>query len=213
MTLKTAMATVPVGVDSSDRVTLLNMCDSVRASLTTSNSLGRYGVHLIKFLQGVLADEVHETAGVLSFDTILEARLDRLLDSLLDPLNKPPELLDSHRVALTAASTLQKQWKARFKERYAEIEDVRNHITLTTGRLRGVSFVEGPAGNGISRWAASEPSENLPELEGSTQFEPGQQVTPMPKSGAAVLTTTSSAGGSIWPAPIATAWWEADSKS
>ena len=173
MSLKTAITTLPAGIDTRDVKALLEMCDSVRVSLTTSNSLGSHVEQLIKFLRSVLADEVHETAAVLAYDVILEARLDRLIEALLDPLNKPPEPIDSHCVAVAAASTLQKQWKARFKEKYCEMEETRNRTVLTTGRLRGVSFVAGPVGDRIPRWEVNL-GEEPPEPEVAKQLEPGQ---------------------------------------
>jgi len=166
------MATWVEGVESRNPRALLEMCDSVRSSLVTTSSLGQHGEPLMKFLKSVLADEVHGTAEVLSFDTILGAHLDRMLETLLDPLNKPSELVNSHRAVLAAASTLQKQWRARFKQRYSGIQDVRDHTILATGRLRAVSFVAAAVGNGTSRWESTL-GEEPPELDSSTQFEPG----------------------------------------
>ena len=109
---------------------------------------------------------------MVEFDTVLEARLDRLLDALLDPLNKPQEPVDSHRVALSAASSLQKQWRFRFKDRYLELKGIRRRALLSTGRLRDVSFIPAPAGGGAARWEVV-PGAPIPDLDGAAQFEPG----------------------------------------
>jgi hypothetical protein len=124
----------------------------------------------VRFLNEVLAQEVHESPDHLKLGVIAIARLDRLLEDLLNPLYKPKEVSGRRFAAMTAASSLQKQWRARFKEKYLDMEEIRNSAMTTTGRLRDVIFVKAPM-EGIVLWAAKT-QQCLSEGE-MNQFEAG----------------------------------------
>lgn len=150
---------------------ILALSDSVRASLTENLSLGSDTIRLTQFLNSVLADEVHDGRS-LSFDTLLKAHLDKLLQDLLDPLKKPDPVPGTIFAVMTAAKSLEKSWRARFKERYADIDKRRLSAMLSNGALRDVTFAALSADNVVT-WKAKQVTPAC-EVEDSYKFRPGQ---------------------------------------
>jgi len=151
------------------------MCDSVRSSLAEKQALGPDALKLQRFLDNVLRDEVHNAEGILDYDLIVNTCLDKLLDDLVDPFKRPSGPMNAiHVGALSAATSLQKQWRNRFREKYFEMDDVRKVNMLKSGRLRDISFHAAPD-TGIVEWKAKKPdNEKDPAL--NIQFDPGQWV-------------------------------------
>lgn len=136
-----------------DTKSLLRLSDSVRSSLAERKSLGPRAAKLINVLEGLASDETNETPMRLDYETIVDAHLDKLLDDLLDPFKKPVPAPPRHFAVLRAAATLQKRWRARFKEKYLDMDEVRQTAMLTTGCLRNVEF-RAVAADGFAVWEA-----------------------------------------------------------
>ncbi|KAI6293723.1 hypothetical protein MCOR07_005857 [Pyricularia oryzae] len=97
---------------------LLKLTDSVRASLVEHKCMGpREGV-LLAILNALLGMEAHGAAELLiGIDAVRDARLDKLIEDLVDPYNQPAPPIPVNLVAArTAASSLQRQWTRRFRE-------------------------------------------------------------------------------------------------
>ncbi|RYO90614.1 hypothetical protein DL766_008184 [Monosporascus sp. MC13-8B] len=158
-----------------DKEALLNLSDSVRASLQGKRALGPKAEELRNFLETALKDEdrKHPT---LDFDMIEYARLDKLLTELLayaEALRRSTlasELSLAFRVDISNAKSLRRAWRRRFREQYFMLDQHRCAVLLDS-RLRDVSF-EKALGYDLGKWQtpASDP---VSELEGNLQFEPG----------------------------------------
>lgn len=154
-----------------DTKVLLTICDSVRGALAATKTLGPDCHALTQRLDTILQSEVHNSEDMLDFETIMRARLDKLLADLVNPVNRPPAGAVGGRqfAAVTAANILQKRWRVRFKERYFEMDELRHAIMLGSGRLRAVSFSTAPD-EGIVIWTADQGR----QAEADIQFVPGQ---------------------------------------
>ncbi|TLD33358.1 hypothetical protein PspLS_00586 [Pyricularia sp. CBS 133598] len=97
---------------------LLKLTDSVRASLVEHKSMGTRESELLAILNALLRMEVHGAAELLiGIDAVRDARLDKLIEDLVDPYNQPAPPIPVNLVAArTAASSLQRQWTRRFRE-------------------------------------------------------------------------------------------------
>ena len=160
-------------LDSEDYISsLLSLCDSVRRSLASNQSLGADSAKLTQTLEGFLSNEVHLTPTV-SYDTIVRARLDKLITEILNPLNQRPILSGDHFVAIKAAEALQKSWKLRFKEKYFETDELRNRSLMADGCLRDIEFVSVATDGSSAVWKART-VEQTPVIGGDPQFPVGQ---------------------------------------
>ncbi|EJT78821.1 hypothetical protein GGTG_03917 [Gaeumannomyces tritici R3-111a-1] len=129
---------------------LLDLTDSVRWSLVTNKALGPMESRLTALLDVVLANEALKTSSasrlLIDFDTIMGARLDKLIEALLDKSNQPSRPVPvSFFAAKTAAGVLQRKWQLRFREAYVSLDRFRYHQMLT-GHLVEISFSAPGAG-------------------------------------------------------------------
>ncbi|TLS23041.1 uncharacterized protein PpBr36_06073 [Pyricularia pennisetigena] len=97
---------------------LLKLTDSVRAFLVEHKSMGPREGELLAILNALLGMEAHGAAEqLIDIDAVRDARLDKLIEDLVDPYNQPAPPVPVNLVAArTAASSLQRQWTRRFRE-------------------------------------------------------------------------------------------------
>lgn len=78
----------------------------------------------------------------ISLETIRTCRLDRLLEDILDPHNRPREGEGADEFAdlVRQACRLQKKWLSRFKTGYFQLDDERCEEMKSVGRLHGLWF-------------------------------------------------------------------------
>ncbi|KAF4979641.1 hypothetical protein FZEAL_4198 [Fusarium zealandicum] len=153
-----------------DEDSLLEVCDTVRASLHEGRSLGPRWEEAMGFLAAILRDET-DGMPVIEFAAIENARLDKLLLDIVDPENRPSPTPTRFDVDVRLAERLQRRWRARFREDYFTIDQERYLSLSKTGRLKDVEF-NLESGSGQERWKAKG-CETLSELEGNLEFEPG----------------------------------------
>ncbi|SPO04495.1 uncharacterized protein DNG_07180 [Cephalotrichum gorgonifer] len=122
---------------------LARICDDIRASVVSHRTTGRWPhiTALCGLLSAFLGDEDSPQTRI-GLDTIRACRLDRLLDDILDPANRPIESPISREFAELErmARRLQRKWMGRFGEDYSALDDVRCREMTRTGRMRGVRF-------------------------------------------------------------------------
>ncbi|KAI6564953.1 hypothetical protein MCOR04_009001 [Pyricularia oryzae] len=101
----------------------------------------REGV-LLAILNALLGMEAHGAAELLiGIDAVRDARLDKLIEDLVDPYNQPAPPIPVNLVAArTAASSLQRQWTRRFREMYVSLDRVRHHKFLNSPHMRALAF-------------------------------------------------------------------------
>ncbi|RYP42971.1 hypothetical protein DL768_010149 [Monosporascus sp. mg162] len=158
-----------------DREALLELSDSVRASIQGKRALGPKAEELRNFLETALKEEERKHP-TLDFDMIEYARLDKLLAETLayaESLKRSTlasELSLAFRVDISNAKSLRRAWRRRFREQYFMLDQHRCAVLLDS-RLKDVSF-ETALGYDLGKWQtpASDP---VSELEGNLQFEPG----------------------------------------
>ncbi|KAF6820995.1 hypothetical protein CSOJ01_00430 [Colletotrichum sojae] len=150
---------------------LLELCDSVRASLRQDKSLGLEADRIQNLLERALKEELRHTP-TLDFETLQYARLDKLLADMLDPANRPTPLPLRFRADMAVAESLQKMWRARFRDQYFSIDDFRQRSMSVGGEMRDITFTS--AGKDpLESWAVQNDRGSISELEVNQQFEPG----------------------------------------
>ncbi len=117
---------------------LLELSDSVRRSLSVHKSLGPDADQLNASLQFMLEDEDTKDPGrMLKHSVMMHARLDKLLQELLEPLNMPDPLAPRHARAIKIARVLRQKWERRLGERYFNMDGARLDALAKTGPLWG----------------------------------------------------------------------------
>lgn len=160
-----------------DKATLLSLSDSVRGSIEYDQSIGPDGNKLSAFLEAVLKDEEKKHPS-MKFATIEHARLDKLLEDLLqfgELMKVTCRATEQHlrfRVDVAHCKKLRLIWRHRFREQYAMIDQLRCAMMVKGGRLKEVSFT--PAITYILGMWQTEASSLVGEVEGNQQFEAGQ---------------------------------------
>lgn len=160
-----------------DKATLLSLSDSIRASIKHDESVGPDAGKLGIFLEAVLEDE-ERTHPTLDLETIEHARLDKLLNELLEfaelmkVTSHAVELPLRLRVDIAHCKKLRHIWRHRFREQYAMIDQLRCAVMVKGGRLKEVSFTSAVTYN-LGLWQ-TEDSNLVGEVEGNQQFEAGQ---------------------------------------
>ncbi|KAF6838712.1 hypothetical protein CPLU01_02245 [Colletotrichum plurivorum] len=150
---------------------LLELCDSVRASLRQDKSLGPEADRIQNLLERALKEELRHTP-TLDFETLQYARLDKLLADIFDPANRPTPLPLRFRADMAVAESLQKMWRARFRDQYFSIDDFRQRSMSVGGEMRDITFTS--AGKDpLESWAVQNDRGSISELEVNQQFEPG----------------------------------------
>lgn len=161
---------------------LLDLTDSVRWWLATAKKLGPMESRLKAVLDVVLANEALKASAsrlLVGIETIRGARLDKLVEALLDKRNQPPRPVPaSFFAAKTAASVLQRKWRMRYREAYVSLDRVRYHRMLTSGHLVEVSFTAPAAGapDTPALWWNTRGNEMPTEVESNRPFNAGQYV-------------------------------------
>ncbi|GJC90171.1 hypothetical protein ColLi_13009 [Colletotrichum liriopes] len=151
---------------------LLELCDSVRMSLSQEKSLGPHADRIQGLLESALREELRH-APSLDFETLEYARLDKLLADILDPDHRPSPLPLRFRADMAVAESLQKMWRARFREQYFALDQVRQRSLSAGGEMRDIHFTAAgmdPLESWTVRNSCRDP---ISELEGNQQFEPG----------------------------------------
>lgn len=118
---------------------LLELSDIVRETLTNGQPLGPDSEELPLLLEALVAAEVNKSP-TITFDTIREAALDKLLEDIQDGTKGPSVVPPTFQAVTYMAKELQKHWKSRFTSRYLFIDELRRTQLITSGRLRGVRF-------------------------------------------------------------------------
>lgn len=171
-----------------DRATLLELSDSIRASLRHDKTPGPAHKDLGSFLEAALRDEEQRRRPTLNFETIEFARLDKLLSELLyfaetlkaatspSSANLAITMVEGlpleFRLDLSNAKNLRRAWRRRFREQYFMMDQHRCALLVQGGRLKDVSFNNALAYD-LGKWH-TKVNDPISELEGNLQFEAGQ---------------------------------------
>lgn len=150
---------------------LLELSDAVRSSLEKKKIMGDREEEAMAVLGSLLKEECERCQG-LDFETIKNARLDKLLADMVDPENAPAQAPPKTLANIKVAERLQRRWRGRFRQRYFDVDQMRLQALTKAGRLKDVVFVP-QAENGCRLWHArvlAAPS----EVNGTFRFEPGQ---------------------------------------
>ncbi|KAK2064182.1 hypothetical protein LY76DRAFT_612399 [Colletotrichum caudatum] len=151
---------------------LLELCDSVRTSLRQEKSLGPCADRIQELLERSLKEELRHTPS-LDFETLQYARLDKLLADIVDPANRPSPLPLRFRADMAVAESLQRMWRARFREPYFALDQVRQRSLHSGGGMRDIHFTTAGV-DPLESWTVHDTcSDPISELEGNQQFEPG----------------------------------------
>ena len=156
------------------------MCDVTRTFLQERGILGDYGDEVLEKLGHFIREECLGNF-CIDIETIKHTRLDKLL---LDVARffYPPASTVKHITIPTVAASLERQWNARFKSHYADLDGVRMNEMSSIGLLKGVTFIGSgtilPAPTDFDKlWMSTPTNEDLSELEGNNKFLPGEYVT------------------------------------
>ncbi|KAF5501564.1 hypothetical protein CGCS363_v006445 [Colletotrichum siamense] len=151
---------------------LLELCDTVRTSLRQNRSLGPNADRIQSLLERALKEELRHTP-ILDFETLQYARLDKLLADIVDPANRPSPLPLRFRADMAVAESLQKMWRARFRDQYFAIDQVRQRSLSVGGEMRDISFTA-TGKDPLESWTVQTRCRDpISELEVNQQFEPG----------------------------------------
>ncbi|KAH7037945.1 PUA-like domain-containing protein [Microdochium trichocladiopsis] len=155
---------------------LLEMSDSVRLSLLRDNALGPWHEKLSSFLHTALRDEEMDDP-VIDLDRIQHARLDKLLNELLNYAESvritkfSAHFALGFRVDMSNAKNLRRAWRRRYREQYFMLDQRRCAVMVEGGHLKDVSFNACLIYN-LSKWQTIGASP-VSEIEANLQFEPG----------------------------------------
>ncbi|KAI1082282.1 PUA-like domain-containing protein [Whalleya microplaca] len=160
-----------------DQASLLELSDSVRASLRHDKTVGPNAEKLSSFLEAALQDEERRQP-TLDFETIEFARLDKLLAKILHFAEMvkvtafTSDLLPLRfRVDVSHAKSLRRIWRRRFREQYFMMDQHRCAMLVQGGRLKDVSF-NSSLSYDLGKWH-TKINDPISELEGNLQFEAG----------------------------------------
>ncbi|KAI1106275.1 PUA-like domain-containing protein [Jackrogersella minutella] len=170
-----------------DRVELLELSDTIRASLRSDKTVGAEAERLSGFLEAAVRDEEQSARRPsLDFETIEHARLDKLLAEILHFAEEPRLTCGSlsagmpasssslplrYRADVSHAKRLLRAWRRRFREQYFMMDQHRCALLVKGGRLKDVSF-DSSLTYDVVKWQ-TKVSDPISELEGNLQFDPG----------------------------------------
>ncbi|KAL6891268.1 hypothetical protein HDV57DRAFT_513702 [Trichoderma longibrachiatum] len=149
---------------------LLDFSDEIRSHLLEDHSLGPRAEVVKRVLRELVRDEGAAMPAV-SFATIQNARLDKLLSDLLTLGHQQASVRLRPRLDIAMAERLQRSWMARFREEFFNIDQTRQEELSKSGRLKDVVF-NNKATNGWELWKAAK-CETVSGLEWNLQFKPG----------------------------------------
>ncbi|GJN77414.1 hypothetical protein PLIIFM63780_000905 [Purpureocillium lilacinum] len=118
---------------------LFELCDIVRAGLISGDTPETATESITDFLEAATIDELRGIP-TIGLSTIRKTRLDKLLIDMLNPENHIDAGPSYPWTHLEIAQGLQRQWRARFRERFFDLDQSRYRALRETGPLRGVTF-------------------------------------------------------------------------
>ena len=152
---------------------LLELCDVARASLAKGNTTETI---IQRVAHDLLKDAVKdETQGISTIElpTVRNARIDTLLVDILSPeKHAAASRTQPWKNLIPTAERLQRQWRARFGEKYFDLDQTRLSSLTKTGQLRDVAFDNRTDDVNHQLWQ-TRPCEALSEGEGNLQYETG----------------------------------------
>ncbi|KAL6867938.1 hypothetical protein J3F83DRAFT_761322 [Trichoderma novae-zelandiae] len=152
----------PIGVGGKplNEPKLLDLSDEIRSHLLEDASLGPRA-KIVKRVLGELVRDEGAAIPAVSFSTIQNARLDKLLSDILTLGHQQASAHHRPRFNMVMAERLQRSWMARFREQYFNIDQTRHEDLSQSGRL-----------NDVELWQAGK-CKTLSGLEWNLQFKPG----------------------------------------
>ncbi|KAF4506863.1 hypothetical protein G6O67_006901 [Ophiocordyceps sinensis] len=153
-----------------DEQALLELCDAARAGLLEGSMTEAVAEKVTRFLRAAVKDESLGIA-TIELSTITNTRLDKLVADLQSPENFIGTNLPHFWRDYAAAERLQRLWRARFRERYFDVDQTRYSNLPEQGLLRYVDFDDTKRGHG-HLWQAVA-CELLSGGQGNMQFEAG----------------------------------------
>ncbi len=128
---------------------------------TLDNGVAMYDEEL-DILSSVLEDILEREAvgkAPMQFSTIVFARLEKLLKSLIDhPRRDQQTSQPNFRNAVSLAVTIQSKWHLRFQDRLFATDNEREIHMVMHGILARVFMQQSPKGDGTAEWVAVAPS-------------------------------------------------------
>ncbi|KAH0494097.1 hypothetical protein TgHK011_000731 [Trichoderma gracile] len=149
---------------------LLDFSDEIRSHLLEDASLGPKAEMVKRILRELVRDEGAAMPAV-SFATIQNARLDKLLSDILTLGHQQASARLRPRLDVAMAERLQRSWMARFREEFFNIDQTRQEELSKSSRLKDVVFNK-KAANGWELWKAAK-CKTVSGLEWNLQFKPG----------------------------------------
>lgn len=149
---------------------LLDFSDEIRSHLLEDHSLGPWAETVKRVFRKLLRDEGAALPAV-SFATIQNARLDKLLSDILTLGHQQVSSRLRPRLNIAIAERLQRSWMARFREEFFNIDQTRQEDLSKSSRLKDVVFNK-KAANGWELWKAAK-CKTVSGLEWNLQFKPG----------------------------------------
>ncbi|ETS06369.1 hypothetical protein M419DRAFT_4649 [Trichoderma reesei RUT C-30] len=132
---------------------LLDFSDEIRSHLLEDHSLGPWAETVKRVFRKLLRDEGAALPAV-SFATIQNARLDKLLSDILTLGHQQVSSRLRPRLNIAIAERLQRSWMARFREEFFNIDQTRQEDLSKSSRLKDVVFNK-KAANGWELWKAA----------------------------------------------------------
>lgn len=133
------------GQSSSDARGLLELSDSVRASLHKEGDLGPDSDRLSAVLEFALSEKTPGSTSI-DFRTLKQARLDKLVADLTKCRMRVTSLSPRARRDVATAEKLERMWRTRFKDQYIRIDEMRTADLATRWQLK-----EAPLSPGSTR--------------------------------------------------------------
>ncbi|POR34072.1 Uncharacterized protein TPAR_05767 [Tolypocladium paradoxum] len=158
------------GYSSLNEAALLELCDAARAGLAKGNTPEDTAEKAMNFLKAAAKDETYGIS-TIEIATVRNARMDKLLADLLSPERHVAASPTHMWKDLATAERLQRQWRARFREKYFDLDQTRYLGLTKTGHLRDVVF-DDRTNDDRHLWRARH-CEALSEGEGNLQYEAG----------------------------------------
>ncbi|KAK3682689.1 hypothetical protein B0T22DRAFT_292187 [Podospora appendiculata] len=124
-----------------DHKSLCCLSDAVRGAIAASGLFDCNLDTLGYFLDRALVEETLDNP-TISFETIKNARLDKLLADIINCAERGTIGSAASFELASAAEALQRSWRSRYRGECFMIDEIRTIELATSGRLKGVSFVD-----------------------------------------------------------------------
>ena len=148
---------------------LCDLCDDVRASLQDNDKMGPRRDEMMQLLGEAVK---YECKGIAKFTllTIKKTHLDKVLADML--VHRPVDGTDATRADTSIAESLQRQWRAKYKDLYISLDNERyRELIDARGRLAGLVFDPDAPSLWVPKRCAT-----LSEVESYDEFCEGQYV-------------------------------------